>query len=236
MSICLVGCDASADKALSSGTGKGGSMARFAINGDYLYTVSDQNLNVFDITTPNTPVFKQMVNAGWDVETIFPYNDHLFLGTQNGMNILSIANPESPTWVSSISHVRSCDPVVVQGNYAYVTLRGGGGCGGANNQLDIINISNINSPQLLKTYGMNSPYGLGIDGNLLFVCDGNAGLKVFKLNSPTELQSIATFSNVNAYDVIPLGGNLLMIGNDGLYQYKYANNAINLVSKIAVVP
>ena len=37
----------------------------------------------------------------------------------------------------------SCDPVVVQGDYAFVTLRGGTECQGFSNQLDIIDISTL---------------------------------------------------------------------------------------------
>ena len=42
-----------------------------------------------------------------------------------------------------------------------------------------------------------------------------------------------TISNTG-YDVIPMNGNLILIGDDGLYQYDYTNlNDIQLMSMIA---
>jgi len=45
--------------------GVSGSMARFTLLNDYLYTVTDNNLNVFNITTPENPVFANTIDLGW---------------------------------------------------------------------------------------------------------------------------------------------------------------------------
>ena len=75
-----------------SGTGIGGSMARFTIVGDYLYTVDSWDLNTFDISDQINPEFKSKVGLGWGVETIFPYDNRLFIGAQNGMHIYNLEN------------------------------------------------------------------------------------------------------------------------------------------------
>ena len=56
--LLLVGCSKSSDSIGNSQSkiGQGGSMARFAILGDYLYTVDEYDLNVFAITETNNPV------------------------------------------------------------------------------------------------------------------------------------------------------------------------------------
>ena len=56
--VVLIACDKSAmsDTAASFQGGQGGSMARFAIVGNYLYTVDRENLKVFDITNPAEPL------------------------------------------------------------------------------------------------------------------------------------------------------------------------------------
>lgn len=90
----------------------------------------------------------------------------------------------------------------------------------------------------MRSYNMTAPYGLGIDDEVLFVCDGSAGLKVFNAADPYLISEhlLATFPNINAYDVIPLGSSLLMIGADGFYQYDYTNlSNIKLISSIKVV-
>jgi hypothetical protein len=225
--------DASGGSSMSIGIG--GSMARFTINNSTLYTVDNSNLKTFDIDDLEKPLLVNNQTIGWDVETIFPYNNKLFFGTQTGMLIYDISGSAIPSYVSSYSHIRSCDPVVVSGNYAYVTLRAGNLCGEATSQLDIIDISNILAPKWKQSYPMQQPYGLGIDGNLLFICDGEAGLKVYNVNNPKDLVSVATFPEINAFDVIPFNNVLMMIGRDGLYQYDYSGTQITLLSHIPIV-
>lgn len=233
----LVDCSQKAEINGQSATGKGGSMARFAIKGDYLYTVDMQNLRTFDISNAANPTYKTQTMLGFDIETIFPYSQYLLIGTQTGMQIVSIQNPQNPQWLSTYAHIRTCDPVVAQDSIAYVTLRAGRTCGTANlNQLEVISIINPNSPQILTTYPLTNPYGLGIDGNKLFVCDGNAGLRVFRLNTPTNLTQTAQHNIADAYDVIPHNNTLILSGGEGIYQYSYsqANDNITYLSKISI--
>ena len=139
--VFLLSCDSSSDFSFggnfsgdvqmsgeSSGTGIGGSMARFTIRDDYLYTVDSYDLKTFDIRDRLNPKITSEVNLGWGIETIFPYGENLFIGAQSGMHIYGLENKEEPNYISSYEHVTSCDPVVVQDSYAYVTLRGGSEC------------------------------------------------------------------------------------------------------------
>ncbi len=230
------GCSESNDSAmLASGdgnaTGQGGSMARFAISGDHLYTVDQNKLNLFSIANPTDPTKLKDVPLGFGVETIFPYSDKLFIGTQNGMYILSIQDPATPRVLSHYSHVVSCDPVVTDGRYAYITLSTGTACRRAINELQIVDLQNISNPQLIKQYSMTNPKGLGIENNNLFVADN--GLKRYDATDVMNLKLKQHFP-IKAYDVIPNNGNLLVIGDDGFYQYSYANNNLELLSKIEV--
>lgn len=220
-----------------SGPGVGGSLARFTINGDHLYMLDGADLQIADITVERNPVAKDRTHLAWDIETIFPYNNNLFVGSASGMHILNVSNPESPVKLSTYEHVRSCDPVVVDENYAYVTLRSGNACQGFTNQLEVIDVSNLSSPQLLKTYPMTNPHGLGIDNKTLFICDGNDGLKAFNASDINTIDKnlLAHYKDINATDVIPYQNNLIMIGEDGIFQYDYTNpKQIKLLSTIAV--
>lgn len=203
-------------------------MARFTISGDYLYSIDQSNLYVFDIEDGTRPLRGLTLNIGWGIETIFPLREHLFVGSQTGMHIVSIGNPANPRYVSRFEHVRSCDPVVVQDTIAYVTLRGGTGCwNDFTNQLDLIDIRDIERPVLLKSFGMHNPHGLGVDGNLIFICEGENGLVVYDLTDPLSLIKREVFSmkGIHAFDVIPYRGVLMLIGLDGLYQFDYSNPA-----------
>jgi hypothetical protein len=217
------------------GAGAGGSMARFAISGDNLYTVSSSSLKVFDISQADNPQQGSETKLGFGIETIFPYGQHLFIGSQTGMHIYTIENPQKPEQVSVYQHILSCDPVVVQGNYAYVTLRSGSECRNGRNVLDVLDISDLKSPQRVRSYNMQNPHGLGIDGNTLFVCEGDYGLKIFDASQPDNPKQINSIDDIRTYDVIPQNQLLMVVGKDGLYQYDYSNlQQLKLLSKLTI--
>ncbi len=220
-----------------SGVGFGGSMARFGIKDKVLYVVDQNTLKIFDISNKTAPVKSGDFYPGWDVETMFLSGDRMFLGTTTGMVIYDISNPLVPSSRTFFNHARSCDPVIVDDTLAYITLRTGTTCGGGTNCLDIVNIKDISQPEMVITYAMTNPHGLGKGGDLLFICDGNAGLKIYDASDPKTLGNhlIYTYPDINAFDVIPIGDILVLIGDDGLYQYNYSNiQNITLLSRIEV--
>jgi hypothetical protein len=218
-------------------TGIGGSMARFTITGDHLYMLDGGYIRTADISIAAAPesVSEQYLN--WDIETIFPYEDKLFIGARSGMHIFDLSTPESPVLITTYAHVNSCDPVVVSGDYAYVTLRSGTACSGFTNQLEVLNISDITQPNLLKIYPMHNPHGLGIDNDVLFVCDGDAGLKIYNAQDKYRIDKnmIKHYKDIHAYDAIPFNDVLMLIGKDGIVQYDYSNlSAIKKLSHLKV--
>ena len=221
--------------------GIGGSMARFTIVGNYLYTVDDYLLHVFDIAEPENPVEGEEINLGWGIETIFPFKNNLFIGSRSGMSIYNIDIPESPAYMSEVRHITTCDPVVANDEYAFVTLRSenteNNFCGPTfTNQLDVIDITDVANANLLQTINMTSPYGLGLDGNILFVTEGDDGLKIFDISDVSKIEQnmIQHLQGFNAYDVIPFNGNLILVGNDGLYQFDYSN--IDEIKFLSLIP
>lgn len=215
--------------------GMGGSMARFALASQMLYTVGNYELKTFDVSSPANPGYTSTQQIGMNIETIFPFKNQLFIGSSNGMYIYDITNPYTPVKKSQFSHVRSCDPVIADDTHAYVTLRSGTMCQGFTNQLEVLDIKNLSSPQLLKTYQMTNPHGLSKDGNLLFICDGRDGLKIYDASDVNSLQLKKTISGIETYDVIAYNNVALVVAKDGLYQYSYSNPSdIRLLSKITI--
>lgn len=215
--------------------GIAGSMARFSIVNNYLYTVNTSSLSSFNITTTINPVRTASQQVGWNIETIYPFSNKLFIGSMTGMFIYDISNPATPVAQGQFSHARRCDPVIADGNYAYVTLRNGTACAGNTNQLDVVNITNINSPVLAKTYPMTNPHGLSKDNNLLFICDGKDGLKMYDASNPLNIVLKKHLPAIETYDAIANNGNLLVVAKDGLYQYGYSSpGTLDFKSKISV--
>ncbi len=215
--------------------GINGSLARFALVNDYLYTVSSHSLRA--INTNASPVLKvdNEIQLGWGIETIYPFRDKLFIGSTNGMFIYGLQNPASPVRLGQFSHATACDPVIADNQYAYVTLRSGNMCTGNSNQLDVLNINNVQAPQLLRTYPLTNPGGLSKDGQLLFVCDGTSGIRVFNAADPNALLQVGQLAVNDPYDIIAYNSIALVVAKDGLYQYSYSNpGSMRLLSKIPV--
>ena len=203
--------------------GISGSMARFVTVSNYLYAVSTSSLMVYDISNASDPQKGNHLQIGWNIETIFPFANNLFIGSRSGMFIFSISDPSNPQQLSNYQHVSSCDPVISDGDYAFVTLRSGTACEGFVNQLDVLNITDILHPQLVKTYEMHNPHGLGKDGNTLFICDGTDGVKIYNAEDVLNISLIHQIKNLNAYDVIPWEGRLVVTAEDGIHQYDYSD-------------
>ncbi|MPL91041.1 hypothetical protein SDC9_37103 [bioreactor metagenome] len=181
-------------------------------------------MQVFDLSGVSPQRVVESLPVGFNVETIFSYGNHLFLGTPTGMLIYSVENPVSPVWKSTITHAYGCDPVVVADDIAYVTVRSGNECGQEDNELIVIDVSDKEKPQRIKSYPMNGPKGLGIDNKTLFVCDN--GLKVYDVTDVTAIDKhlIKHFSTgFDGYDVIPYNNVLMMIADDGIHQYDYSD-------------
>jgi hypothetical protein len=212
-----------------------GSMSRFTIYSGYLYAVIGNEMEIFDLQS-DTPkkVFGDYLPYMSEVETIFSYKDKMFLGMPSGMAIYSVKDPASPTFCSLIVHAYGCDPVVVENDLAYVTVRSDNFCGQSINELFVVDVSNEKEPKMLVSYSMTHPKGLGIDNGILFVCDD--GLKIFKADNPQTIMAnqLAHYKDMDGYDVIPFEKTLMMIADDGIYQYDYSNlDNIRQISKLA---
>ncbi|MDR3058499.1 MAG: hypothetical protein LBU84_10220, partial [Prevotella sp.] len=117
----------------------------------------------------------------------------------------------------------------------YVTVRSGNFCGQNSNELFIVDVSDVKHPKQIVSYSMTNPKGLGIDNGTLFLCDD--GLKIFKSDDPQKLMSnqLQHHKGMDGFDVIPSNNVLMMIADDGLYQYDYSDlKNIKQLSKLSI--
>jgi hypothetical protein len=216
--------DAAASNFSNTTTGTAGSMAGMVLINDYLYAISERHtLGVVNVAAASSPSLLSTIYAGFDLETIYPFRNQLFLGSAEGVYIYDLSNPAQPVSQGQFTHGTACDPVIADGDFAYVTLHAGSACGGASNELDVVNIQKPAQSQLLRTYPQTKPMGLCKDGNLLFVCDGPFGVKIYNAQDPGNLKLLSVTGGGQAYDVIASNQNMLVVASDGLYQYDYSN-------------
>jgi len=219
-----------------SSIGINGSMSRFSLYKDYLYSVINNYMSIIDLSGTEPVKAVESVYVGMNVETIFSYKENMFMGTPTGMLIYSVANPLIPEYMSSVWHVFGCDPVVVENDIAYITVHSGNLCGQNANELIIYDVRDVKEPKHIVTYAMTKPKGLGVDNGILFVCD--SGLKIYDSTNPQTLMAnrLAYYGGMDGYDVIPFDNVLMMIADDGLYQYDYSDpTKIRQLSKLPIV-
>jgi hypothetical protein len=217
------------EDALASGNGIGtsGSYAKFQINNNALYTIDSYQLYVFNISDPVNTYFDKTVPmmmwfGGGQFETLFRQRDYLFVGSTTGMYVVDASDEFNPYFISGFSHATACDPVVVNGNTAYITVRGGSSCGAIEDQVNVIDITDITNPLLVSTYVLGQPYGLGFHNDVLYVCCGTDGLKVFDASNTTlELEQSYP---VTVKDVIAMDSHLIAVGDNKITQYSYGDN------------
>jgi hypothetical protein len=230
--LLLFACEKNSSGPLTSKgnetTGQGGSLATFAIVGNYLYTVSEEQLKVFDISDQGNPQLKNTENIGFTIETIFPFKDKLFIGSPTQIFIYSIEDPANPKKLSSAispTVMRRCDPVVAKDSVAYATLRTNGPCGGTQSVLAVYNIKDVTNPVQVYTFPVSEPYGLGYSGDVLYVCDKYAGLMLFDISDPYKPSPLDHNLQDGVYqDVIPYQNTLICWTTTGVILYDITDN------------
>ncbi len=218
-----------------SASGISGSMARFAVNGDYLYIVGNEDLRTFDISDSTSIKLSSVSGLGFIPETIFSKDGYLYLGSPQGLFIYNIENKSKPSFVSQYIHMTSCDPVIVDGNYAYITLRtesGSSFCNRGVNVLEVIDIRDKKAPKLVMSYNLTNPKGLTKYKDRIYVCDG-LDLLVMDAVNPLEMTEIKRISmNSIPYDVIADNDLLTISTNEGVSQFALEGDTIRFVSDI----
>ncbi len=225
--------ETSANTQGGGGTGKAGSLARFAVTQTHLYIVNDHKLFTYSLQDPANPQLASTVNINAVVETIFPMNEYLLLGTRSGMEIYTIGTPSTPAYVSRYNHIVSCDPVVAQNGFAFSTLRTGTTCNRGDNRLDIINIENIKNPELIGTFSYTNPKGLGLSGNFLYICD-DSQIKGLNVTSPYFPVLLPSTPLEGCYDIIGDESSLIVAAIGGVSQFNVElDGTLSLLSTIS---
>jgi hypothetical protein len=213
------GCACPSDDATVPAASTGSSYATFAVIDPFLYYFNYGDLVTVDISTPEAPVELSRTPLDWSVETIYPTEGYLYLGGRLGMYIYSRASPAHPVKVGQLVHARSCDPVVVSGRHAYVTLRGGNVCGQNADEMLVVYVAKPAHPQLRSRTPLHTPYGLAVDFPFVYVGNGPAGLTLVDVSDAFSPRVEKTWTGDDARDFIWDGTILYVLGSDEVRLY-----------------
>ena len=247
--IWLQSCEFGKDESIAPDgtTGIAGSYARFMIVGSRMYVVDRENIKTYSLDNPADPSLLSEQSIGSNIETIFNLGDKLFIGAGSGLYIYTISGTGIPQKAGEFLYenfgfgFEPCDPVVANQTYAYVTLNTTNRVERCRivtneqvNQLNIFNIEDVFNPVWVAQYPMFNPKGVALDGDILFLCEDTEGLKIFNVADPSNIQLIKHISGFTAFDVIQLGGLLLVVGPENVYQFDYSD--LNNIVQISELP
>lgn len=222
-SLVLLSCEKTGDASANLSTGKGGSLAKFTIIGNYVYAVSSHFLYTIDISNPSLPSKVNESPLNFDMETLYPYKNRLFIGSKTGIYIYSIEQPSAPKLIGEAKHGRSCDPVIANDSVSYSTLKGSTFCGPATSGLYVYDVRNLSAPVLKKLIPLNDPIGLGMADSALYVCNANEGLKVYDIKDAYLPLEKLTVAGPGFIDVIPYDNLLICWTATGINLYDITN-------------
>ncbi|WP_413162054.1 cadherin domain-containing protein [Capilliphycus salinus ALCB114379] len=131
---------------------------------------------------------------------------------REGLQILDISNPASPTLRGSIDTPGRAKDIAVAGNFAYIA--------DDNGSLQVIDISNPATPTIVA----NAPTGgeangVAVAGNFAYVSDNNGGLQIIDITDPTRPAPRGQIATPGRAWDVAVAGNFAYVadaGNGGL--------------------
>ena len=153
------------------------------IKDGYMYTIDHDHLRVLSLEDVSKPKEVYKVYVGSGLESVFAYEDNLFMGTDRAILIYGLAKKDKPVLKSTNSHVIIAkDPVIVLNDIAYSTLRQGNENSNPSGSLEVVDVSNPSSPFTVKIIQQEYPMGLAGNDHALYVCNAKFGLNVFEMD------------------------------------------------------
>gem|GEM_PF-1106001 len=218
------------DNAISSGSTKNGSLSRVISVGDFIYAVDDNHLITINAGDPTNLSIANDFNLGANIQTIYHHNGSLFIGSATKMYIYNIqSNPAAPSLTSSYTYpvlIEPRDPIFALDSVIYSTSTSSGGSG----VFRVFDSRDLSNPVLVEENWLQTPRGMDVSGNYLYLCNGIYGLRIYSITDPLHpaLESIidennnltnGEMGNNNYYDAIAANGQLFCYTKGALLNY-----------------
>ena len=235
LSFVLVSCTKVTEVDVNGDSAISGKYNTIKVVGDFIYAVTDSELITIDKTDNDNPKEIDRQELGDRIENLYEAENVLFIGSETDMYIFTLASNGIPEMQSETAHiefsdeVEVCDPVIAKNDIAYVTLSSvqpdnSVPCGGMIeiNELRTYNIADLTSPKQVNTVNLDSPQGLSIDGDILFVTNLNGNTNVYDVNHNGGMNLVGVIPG-GAHDVIATDGKVLIVSKTEIKQYDYSN-------------
>ena len=131
--------------------------------------------------------------------------DYVYLGGNDGLDVIDISNPTSPEWITSLD-LYAFD-LIVQGNYVYaISIYG----------LVVLDVSQPANPKNVASLEVFGNHG-AVNGDFLYIGNEQDGLVIVNIFTPTKPEKIGAFSTQFPYDIVVSSDYLYLVnGSEGL--------------------
>jgi hypothetical protein len=143
----------------------------------YISDTGNMGLTILDIIIPEVPVFVSNYSTPGYGNNVAFSNGYAFIADHNnGLEIVDVNDPLNPVFKSHIQTSGSAHDVKVEGNYAFI----------ASDNMDVIDISNLNSPFIAQSFStMDNVRSIFLDGNYLFSSE-TSFLEILNVQAPSS--------------------------------------------------
>ena len=149
------------------------------VSGNYAYYLDDYNLNIADISNPDTLIQVGSWRNTSGMSNLFVDGDYAYLSCNARFTIIDVSDPLNPFFVGSLNSPHSPGHIFVQGNYAYFNASDFGIC--------VIDITDRTAPRFIDNYLDISAVGITARGNNIYVAaNGSLTLLQFPVTSISE--------------------------------------------------
>jgi hypothetical protein len=200
------------------------------VSGNYAYVADTggNNLQIFNISNPSSPVSISSVPTGSAPISVYVEGRYAYVAnwTSGTLQIIDVSNPTSPVVIGSVNTGTNPISVYVQGNYAYLVNNG-------TPSLQIFDVSNPTNPVSAGSVATAAnPLSLYVSGRYAYEVTSNGGTNEFQIfdvsnpSSPVMAGQIATGGDPNA---VYVSGSYAYIANWGsgtLQVYNVSNPTI----------
>ncbi len=172
-----------------------GHIRAVAIGGNYAFLADTVNgLRIVDISDHANPQEVTVYSTGNPPQRIFIGGNYLFvIGNQiNGMNILDITTPLSPSFLKNLPNVREINDVQYVDSMLYIASGSMG--------LLVYDLSSINHPVFCSSFsegGLCWAHGVEVVGARAFLADGFQAFRIMDISDPNMLRQVK---------IVPLAG------------------------------
>ena len=179
------------------------------ISGDLAFIAAEwAGVDIIDISDPINPVFIGNYNTDDLAEDVAIQNNYAYIADRDdGVIIVDISDLANPSFVSSCDTPYDANSIVVSGAYAYVA--------DADDTL-IIDISNPTAPAIVGQYDTGDAWGIALDGNYVYVGDGDNGVVVLNVNDPANPVYAGSYDTAGYAGGLNIVSNLVYVADDSL--------------------